>query len=68
MNNLSVDELLSALEKKIDVLIDLIDQQRAPKFVNHGGGQGKSSYNYKKQVKQLSDKEGIYALLEKNIR
>ena len=50
MNNLLVDELLSALEKNIDVLTGLIDQQRAPKFVNHGGGQGKSSYNYKEQV------------------
>ena len=43
MNNLSVDERLSALEKKIDALTSLIDQQRAPKYVNHSGGQGNSS-------------------------
>ena len=52
MNNLSVDERLSALEKKIKALASLIDQQtqRAPKSVNHNGGQGNSSYNYKEQV------------------
>ena len=65
MNNLSVDECLSELEKKIEALASLIDQQtqRAPKR-----GQGNSSYNYKEQVQQLYDNEGIYALLEKDIR
>ena len=50
MNNLLVDECLSSLEKKIDVLTSLINHQRAPKSVNHSGGQGNSSYNYKEQV------------------
>ena len=70
MNSLSVDKNLSALEKKIEALTSLIDQQtqRAPKFVNHNGGRGNSSYNYKEQVHQLPDNEGIYALLEKDIR
>ena len=65
MNNLLVDECLSELEKKIEALASLIDQQtqRAPKR-----GQGNSSYNYKEQVQQLYDNEGIYALLEKDIR
>ena len=69
MNSLSVDECLSALEKRIEALASLIDQQtqRAPKSVNHSEGQGNLSYNYKEQVQQLYDKEGIYALLEKNI-
>ena len=69
MNSLSVDERLFAL-KKIDALTSFIDQQtqRAPKFVNHSGGQGNSSYNYKEQAQQLSDNEGIYALLEEDIR
>ena len=68
MNSLSVDECLSALEKKINGLTSLIDQQRASKSINHSGGQGNSSYNYKEQVQQLSDKEGIYALLNMDIR
>ena len=52
MNSLSVDESLSALEKKIETLISLIDQQtqRAPKSINYSGGQENSSYNYKEQV------------------
>ena len=70
MNSLSVDEHLSTLEKKIDALTSLIDQQtqRVPKYVNHSGGQGNSSYNYKEQVQQLYDNEGIYALLKQDIR
>ena len=68
MNSLSVSERLSVLEKNIDALTNLTTQQRAPKSVNHNGGQGNSSYNYKEQVHQLSDKEGIYALLEENKR
>ena len=69
MNSLSVDECLSALEKKIDALTSLIDQQtqRAPKSVNYNGGQENSSYNYKEQVQQLSDNESIYALLGEDI-
>ena len=50
MNNLSIDERLFALEKNIDALTNLIDQQRALKSINHYGGQGNSSYNYKEQV------------------
>ena len=70
MNNLSVDEHLSALEKKIDALASLIDQQtqRVPKSVNHSGGQGSSIYNYKEQVQQLSDNKWINALMEEDIR
>ena len=70
MNSLSIDEHLSALEKKIEALTSLINQQtqRAPNSVNHSRGQGNSSYNYKEQVQQLSDNEGIYALLKKDIR
>ena len=68
MNILSVDERLSALEKKIDAPTSLIDKQIAPKFVNHNGGQGNSSYNYKEQVQPLSNNDGIYALLEEDIR
>ena len=69
MNSLSVDECLSALEKKIDALTNLIDQQtqRAPKSFNYNGGQENSSYNYKEQVQQLSDNESIYALLGEDI-
>ena len=70
MNSLSVDGCISAVKKKIEALASLIDQQtqRAPKYVNHSGGQGNSSYNYKEQVQQLFDNEEIYALLEKDIR
>ena len=70
MNSLSIDKRLSALEKKIEALTSLIDQQtqRAPKSVNHSGGKGKSSYSYKEQVQQLYDNEGIYALLEKDLK
>ena len=47
-----MEEHLSALEKKIDALTNLIDKQtqRAPKSVNYSGGQENSSYNYKEQV------------------
>ena len=40
MNNLSIDERLSALEKKIDALTNLNDQkiQRAPNYFNYNGG------------------------------
>ena len=40
MNIVSMDERLSALEKKIDTLTNLIDQQtqRAPNFFNYNGG------------------------------
>ena len=70
MNSLPVDEGLYALEKKIDALTILIDQQneRAPKSINCSGGQESSSYNYKEQVQQLSNNERIYALLEEAIR
>ena len=39
MNNNSIDERLSALEKKIDALSNLIDQQtqRAPNYFNYNG-------------------------------
>ena len=69
MNSLLVDERLSALEKKIDALTSLMDKQtQTPKFVYHVGGQGNLSYNYKEQVQQLSDNEGIYAFLKEDIR
>ena len=40
MSNESIDECLSALEKKIDALLNLIDQQtqRAPRYLNYNGG------------------------------
>ena len=40
MNNESIDERLSALEKKIDALSNLIDQQtqKAPHYLNYDGG------------------------------
>ena len=40
MNNLSIDERLSALEKKIDAHTNLIDQQtqRAPNYFDYNGG------------------------------
>ena len=40
MNNLSIDESLSTLEKKIDALTNLIDQQtqRGPNYFNYNGG------------------------------
>ena len=40
MNNLSIDECLFALEKKIDALTNLIDQQTqmAPNYFNYNGG------------------------------
>ena len=40
MNNEMIDERLSALEKKIDTLSNLIDQQsqRAPHYLNYNGG------------------------------
>ena len=40
MNNLSIDERLFALEKNIDALTNLIDQQtqRAPNYFNYNGG------------------------------
>ena len=40
MNNASIDEHLSPLEKKIDALSNVIDQQtqRAPHYLNYNGG------------------------------
>ena len=40
MSNELIDERLSALEKKIDALSNLIDQQtqRAPHYLNYNGG------------------------------
>ena len=40
MNNISINERLSVLEKKIDALTNLIDQQtqRAPNYFNYNGG------------------------------
>ena len=40
MSNESIDERLSVLEKKIDTLSNLIDQQtqRAPHYLNYNGG------------------------------
>ena len=40
MNNEAIDERLSALEKKIDALSNLIDQQtqRAPQYLNYNEG------------------------------
>ena len=69
MSSLSVYELLSSLEKKINSLTSLIykQTQRVPKSVYHSGGQGNLSYNYKEQVHQLFDNEGIYGFLEEDI-
>ena len=41
MSNELIDECLSALEKKIDALLNLIDQQtqRTPHYLNYNGGQ-----------------------------
>ena len=40
MNNASMEELLSILERKIEALTKLLDQQdqRAPHFLNYNGG------------------------------
>ena len=40
MSNESIDELVSALEKKNDALVNLIDQQtqRGPHYLNYNGG------------------------------
>ena len=40
MSNLLIDERLSTLEKKVDALTNLIDQQiqRAPNYFNYKGG------------------------------
>ena len=40
MNKLYIDERLSTIEKKIDALSNLIDQQtqRAPNYFNYNGG------------------------------
>ena len=61
MNNLSVDERLSALEKNIDSLTSLIDKQtqREPKSINHSGGQGNTSYNYKDKSRNFMIMKGF---------
>ena len=84
MNSLSVDERLSALEKKIEALTSLINQQTqgALKSGNCNGGPHSqlncrheekkiyeaTSYIYQEIIQQLVDKERIYALLEEDIR